>query len=48
MHNLFLFTQVHNNSFILNIYIAPLQEIYSEALPTSARLKGAVYFYYIA
>jgi len=29
-------------SFILNIYIAPLQENYSEALPTPARLKRAV------
>jgi len=27
------------HSFILNIYIAPLQENYSEALPTPARLK---------
>src|SRR6218665_1098949 len=27
------------HSFILNIYIAPLQEDYSEALPTPARLK---------
>jgi len=30
------------HSFILNIYIAPLQENYSEALPTPARLKRAV------
>ena len=30
------------HSFILNIYIAPLQENYSEVLPTQARLKGAV------
>ena len=30
------------HSFILNIYIAPFQENYSEALPTPARLKGAV------
>src|SRR6218665_655696 len=29
-------------SFILNIYIAPLQESYSEALPSPARLKTAV------
>ena len=29
-------------SFILNIYIAPLQDNYSEALPTPARLKRAV------
>src|SRR6218665_1630768 len=27
------------HSFILNIYIAPLQENYSEALPTPARSK---------
>jgi len=32
--------QLH--SFILNIYIAPLQEDYSETLPTPARLKRAV------
>ena len=30
------------NSFILNIYIAPLQENYSEALSTPARLQRAV------
>jgi len=30
------------HSFILNIYIALLQENYSEALPTPARLKRAV------
>jgi len=30
------------HSFILNIYIAPLQENYSEALQTPARLKRAV------
>jgi len=30
------------HSFILNIYIAPLQENYSEALPTPARLNKAV------
>ena len=30
------------HSFILNFYIAPLQENYSEVLPTSARLKRAV------
>jgi len=30
------------HSFILNIYIAPLQENYSEVLPTPARLKRAV------
>src|SRR6218665_2398803 len=30
------------HSFILNIYIAPLQDNYSEALPTPARLKRAV------
>src|ERR1043165_10141682 len=30
------------HSFISNIYIAPLQENYSEALPTPARLKRAV------
>ena len=30
------------HSFVLNIYIAPLQENYSEALPTPARLKIAV------
>src|SRR6218665_1783277 len=30
------------HSFILNIYIAPLQENYSEALPTPAWLKRAV------
>jgi len=29
------------HSFILNIYIAPLQENYSEALPTPARIKSA-------
>ena len=29
------------NSFILNIYVAPLQENYSEALPTPAQLKRA-------
>jgi len=27
------------HSFILNIYIAPLQENYSEELPTPARLN---------
>jgi len=27
---------------MLNIYIAPLQENYSEALPTTARLNKAV------
>ena len=30
------------HSFILNIYIAPLQENYSEALPTPARSNKAV------
>jgi len=35
-----LMSVVH--SFILNIYIAPLQESYSEALPTPARLNKAV------
>src|SRR6218665_1546263 len=30
------------NSFILNIYIAPLQENYSQALPTPARSNKAV------
>src|ERR1043165_7033420 len=30
------------HSFISNIYIAPLQENYSEALPTPARPKRAV------
>src|SRR6218665_1153301 len=30
------------HSFILNIYIAPLQENYSEALPTPARTNKAV------
>jgi len=30
------------HSFISNIYIAPLQESYSKALPTPARLKRAV------
>jgi len=30
------------HSFILNIYIAPLQENYSETLPTPARLNRAV------
>src|SRR6218665_1780313 len=33
---------IHSCSFILNIYIAPLQENYSEAIPTPARLKRAV------
>ena len=31
------------HSVILNIYIAPLQENYSEVLPTPARLKRAVF-----
>src|SRR6218665_1707941 len=31
------------HSFILNIYIAPLQENYSEALPTPARSNKAVW-----
>jgi len=31
-----------SHSFILNIYIAPLQENYSEALPTPARSNKAV------
>ena len=30
------------HSFILNIYVAPLQENYSEALPTPARSNKAV------
>jgi len=30
------------NSFILNIYIAPLQGNYSEAFPPTARLKSAI------
>src|SRR6218665_3059771 len=44
-HELLLFIFIHSfiHSFILNIYIAPLQEDYSEALPTPARLKRAVY-----
>ena len=33
--------EVGFDSFLLNIYIAPLQENYSEALPTPARLKRA-------
>ena len=39
-HFLLFHSFIH--SFILNIYIAPLQENYSEALPTPARLKRAV------
>jgi len=35
-----LFTQY--DSFITEIYIAPLQGYYSEALPTLARLKRRV------
>src|SRR6218665_1069552 len=39
-------TKIHTymfiHSFILNIYIAPLQENYSEALPTPARSNKAV------
>ena len=35
-------TRAYKDSFILNIYIAPLQESYSRALPTPARLKRAV------
>jgi len=35
MNILFIHSFIH--SFILNIYIAPLQENYSEALPTPAR-----------
>ena len=32
---------VHIHSFVSNIYIVPLQENYSEALPTPARLTRA-------
>src|SRR6218665_191037 len=35
------------HSFILNIYIAPLQEDCSEALPTPARLKTAKNGYFL-
>jgi len=40
-------TIIHSftHSFILNIYIAPLQVNYSEALPTPARLNKAVVIY---
>src|SRR6218665_1555585 len=34
-------TLIH--SFILNIYIAPLQENYSEALPTPARINNSLH-----
>jgi len=40
IHRFYLYLFIH--SFILNIYIAPLQENYSEALPTPARLKRVV------
>jgi len=33
-----VFTMLIAHSFILNIYIAPLQESYSEALPTPASM----------
>src|SRR6218665_1857018 len=36
------FIHSFTHSFILNIYIAPLQESYALALPTPARLKRAV------
>src|SRR6218665_3356091 len=39
-HTKITFYIIH--SFILNICIAPLQQNYSEALPTPARLKRAV------
>src|SRR6218665_1819007 len=38
----FAFFHSFIHSFILNIYIAPLQENYSEALPTPARSNKAV------
>jgi len=38
----FLSTKNFIHSFILNMYIAPLQENYSEALPTPARSNKAV------
>ena len=34
-----IYIHIFIHSFILNIYIAPFQENYSEALPTLARLK---------
>ena len=42
--HVFFVLRIHSliHSFISNIYIAPLQENYSEALPTPARLKRAV------
>ena len=42
MHVFCTLIKIFIHSFILNIYIAPLQENYSEALPTPARLKRAV------
>ena len=41
---MYVYIYIHSfsHSFILNIYIAPLQENYSEALPKPARSNKAV------